>query len=166
MTHKKEANQKHVPKDDAPVASVATPHEGFPIVGIGVSAGGLAAFEAVFAEIPTDKEPGMAFLLVQHLAPDHKSILTAWNPGAERLYGWTEAEALQLNVRDRIPPKLREEALATLTRLSQAEVLEPCDTQRFTQTGKVIAITLVSTALINEAGQMYAVATTERARPS
>ncbi len=26
--------------------------------------------------MPTDTEPGMAFVLVQHLAPDHKSILT------------------------------------------------------------------------------------------
>jgi len=48
----------------------------FPIVGIGASAGGLAAFEAFFSGMPKDVEPGMAFVLVQHLAPDHKSILT------------------------------------------------------------------------------------------
>jgi two-component system CheB/CheR fusion protein len=57
---------------------------GFPIVGIGASAGGLAAFEAFFSGMPADTEgfgqlaagPGMAFVLVQHLAPDHKSILS------------------------------------------------------------------------------------------
>ncbi len=48
----------------------------FPIVGIGASAGGLAAFEAFFKGMPADVDPGMAFVLVQHLAPDHKSILT------------------------------------------------------------------------------------------
>ena len=48
----------------------------FPIVGIGASAGGLAAFEAFFTGMPVDKDPDMAFVLVQHLAPDHKSILT------------------------------------------------------------------------------------------
>lgn len=48
----------------------------FPIVGIGASAGGLAAFEAFFSGMPSDTEPGMAFVLVQHLAPDHKSILS------------------------------------------------------------------------------------------
>jgi two-component system, chemotaxis family, CheB/CheR fusion protein len=48
----------------------------FPIVGIGASAGGLAAFEAFFSGMPVDSDPGMAFVLVQHLAPDHKSILT------------------------------------------------------------------------------------------
>jgi chemotaxis response regulator CheB len=38
-----------------------------PVVGIGASAGGLAAFEAFFSGMPADTEPGMAFLLVQHL---------------------------------------------------------------------------------------------------
>ncbi|HAE41781.1 MAG TPA: chemotaxis protein CheR [Clostridiales bacterium] len=47
----------------------------FPIVGIGASAGGLAAFEAFFSGIQKESEPGMAFVLIQHLAPDHKSIL-------------------------------------------------------------------------------------------
>ena len=47
----------------------------FPVVGIGASAGGLAAFESFFSGIPADVDPGMAFVLVQHLAPDHKSIL-------------------------------------------------------------------------------------------
>jgi two-component system CheB/CheR fusion protein len=48
----------------------------FPIVGIGASAGGLAAFEAFFSGMPPIVNPNMAFVIVQHLAPDHKSILT------------------------------------------------------------------------------------------
>jgi two-component system CheB/CheR fusion protein len=51
------------------------PAPAFPIVGIGASAGGLAAFEAFFSGMPADADPGMAFVLVQHLAPDHESIL-------------------------------------------------------------------------------------------
>jgi two-component system, chemotaxis family, CheB/CheR fusion protein len=47
-----------------------------PVVGIGASAGGLAAFEAFFSGMPEGIDPGMAFVLVQHLAPDHKSLLT------------------------------------------------------------------------------------------
>ena len=46
-----------------------------PVVGIGASAGGLAAFAAFFSGMPTTVEPGMAFVLVQHLAPDHGSLL-------------------------------------------------------------------------------------------
>ena len=44
------------------------------IVGIGASAGGLEAFTAFFAHLPPDS--GMAFVLVQHLSPDHESMLT------------------------------------------------------------------------------------------
>jgi two-component system CheB/CheR fusion protein len=43
------------------------------IVGIGASAGGLEAFEQLLAALPEDT--GMAFVLVQHLAPKHESIL-------------------------------------------------------------------------------------------
>lgn len=43
------------------------------IVGIGASAGGLNAFKTFFAHMPPDS--GMAFVLVQHLDPHHKSML-------------------------------------------------------------------------------------------
>jgi two-component system, chemotaxis family, CheB/CheR fusion protein len=88
----------------------------------------------------------------------------AWNPGAVRMYGWSEAEAIGVNVRDRIPEGLREEALARIHLLSIAEVLEPYRTQRLTKAGTVAEIWMTATALINEAGQMYAIATTERSR--
>ncbi|MGD0307923.1 MAG: chemotaxis protein CheB [Acidobacteriota bacterium] len=55
--------------------SSVCPEASFPIVGLGASAGGLAAIEAFFAAMPTDKEIGMAFVVVQHLDPNHKSIL-------------------------------------------------------------------------------------------
>ena len=48
----------------------------FSVVGIGASAGGLAAFEAFFNGLPADRNLNISFVLVQHLAPDHKSILT------------------------------------------------------------------------------------------
>ncbi len=86
----------------------------------------------------------------------------AWNPGAVRLYGWSEAEALEINVRDRIPEPLREAALATLVHLSRAEVLEPYCTHRLTKTGQSVEVSIISTALIGETGKMYAIATTER----
>lgn len=61
-------------EDETVLEEEAQPN--LPIVGIGASAGGLAAFEAFFTGMPADKDPDMAFVLVQHLAPDHKSILT------------------------------------------------------------------------------------------
>ncbi|MEG4407577.1 chemotaxis protein CheB [Microcoleus sp. MON2_D5] len=46
----------------------------FPIVGIAASAGGLEAFTGLLSHLAIDT--GMAFVLIQHLAPDHKSLLT------------------------------------------------------------------------------------------
>jgi two-component system CheB/CheR fusion protein len=45
----------------------------FPIVGIGASAGGLEALEEFFTNIPSDC--GMAFIIIQHLDPNHKGML-------------------------------------------------------------------------------------------
>jgi two-component system CheB/CheR fusion protein len=94
---------------------------------------------------------------------DTEGRTLAWNPGAVQLYGWSEAEALALNVRDRIPEALRQGALDTIKQLSLAEILAPYRTQRLTKDGQVLEVSLISTALVNETGQMYAIATTERA---
>jgi two-component system, chemotaxis family, CheB/CheR fusion protein len=93
---------------------------------------------------------------------DLEGRIIAWNPGAVRLYGWSETEALGMNVRDRIPKTLQKEALANVLRLSQAETLETSQSQRLTKDGRVVEVSLTSTALINAAGNVYAIATTER----
>lgn len=42
-------------------------------VGVGASAGGLEALEAFFTPMPADS--GMAFIVIQHLSPDYKSMM-------------------------------------------------------------------------------------------
>ncbi len=93
---------------------------------------------------------------------DLNGRIMAWNPGAERMYGWCEEEALLMNVSDRIPDNLRKKALDKVISLSHAKILKPYRTQRITKNGTVVEVWITATALINEAGQMYAVATTER----
>jgi two-component system CheB/CheR fusion protein len=61
-----------------------------PIVGVGASAGGLAAFEAFFQGVPAGTVPAMAFVLVQHLAADRASRL------AEIVAGFTHLEVREL----------------------------------------------------------------------
>jgi len=86
----------------------------------------------------------------------------AWNPGAERLYGWSEAEALAMNVHERIPEGQRENAVAMLTQLSRSEILAAYATERLTKDGSSLAVSIISTALSGEDGEVYAIATTER----
>ena len=94
---------------------------------------------------------------------DREGRFLAWNPGAERMYGWTEAEALQMNTRDRIPAELLEKELSLIDRLGLADPLNPFPTKRLTKAGTVVDIWMTATALENKDKQIYAIATTERA---
>ncbi|MEM9186579.1 MAG: chemotaxis protein CheB [Planctomycetota bacterium] len=58
------------------------------VVGIGASAGGLEAIERLFDSMPVDT--GMAFVVVQHLSPDYKSLMN------EVLARWTAMPILQV----------------------------------------------------------------------
>jgi PAS domain S-box-containing protein len=136
---------------------------------------GVSAIQVVLRDISERKQAEAERLRLVVVVRDAHDAITvqdldghirAWNPGAVRLYGWSEAEALLMNVRDRIPEGLREQALAQIHQLSQAEILKPYRTQRITKEGAVVEVSMISTALVNEAGQMYAIATTERPRES
>ena len=86
----------------------------------------------------------------------------AWNPGAERMYGWSEAEALAMNIRDLTPEAQREESLAVILQLSRSRVLEPYHAQRIAKDGRIVQVWVTATALVNASGQVYAIGTTER----
>ena len=81
MTIPGDETDAQVPLPDEAQPDEAQPDEAqpddavrFPIVGVGASAGGLEAFSQLMAALPADV--GMAFVLVQHLDPDHASALT------------------------------------------------------------------------------------------
>ncbi len=90
--------------------------------------------------------------------------ILAWNPAAVKMYGWSEAEALAMNVHDLVPKSLRKDTLAHLHQLSRAENLKTCHTQRIKKDGKIMEVLMTSTALVNKTGQVYAIATTERVK--
>lgn len=69
MSETPDSNGSKVPDPQ----SVNDQDERFPVVGIGASAGGLEAFRQLLRHLPVDT--GMAFVLIQHLDPDQKSIL-------------------------------------------------------------------------------------------
>ncbi len=69
--NKKEANSAESQQPEFPISPVP---KDFLIVGLGASAGGLDSFKKFFEAMPPDT--GMAFVIVQHLDPSHKSILS------------------------------------------------------------------------------------------
>ena len=96
------------------------------------------------------------------LTQDLEGRILAWNPGAERLYGWSEAEALTMNIRDLTPEGQREKSLAIVKQLARAEALEPYRLQRIAKGGRTVEVWLTATALMDGTREVYAIATTER----
>ncbi len=68
--------------------SNSNPKKRTPVVGIGSSAGGLEALGNMFSNMPTDS--GLAFVLIQHLDPAHKSSMV------ELLSRYTKMEVLEI----------------------------------------------------------------------
>jgi two-component system CheB/CheR fusion protein len=71
---KTKSKQKPIPKfplEETP--ELKHPAKGFPIIGMGASAGGLDALEKFFKNMPPDS--GAAFVIISHLSPDQKSLM-------------------------------------------------------------------------------------------
>src|SRR5262245_12854512 len=86
----KRKSQSKVPEqrpDDKQLSIVPPPLEpneaSITIVGVGASAGGLEAFSALLQSLP--KNPGVAIVFVQHLAPQHESALVPLLSGQSAL---------------------------------------------------------------------------------
>ena len=90
---KKKTPQKPSDKNSTPVSLVNAP---FPIVGIGASAGGLEALEVFLKHVPANC--GMAFVIVQHLDPTHKALMS------ELLQRNTRMPVIQVKDRTKVQP--------------------------------------------------------------
>ncbi len=99
--------REQVPEGEQAPKDEQKPKENFPIVGIGASAGGLAAFDKFFSAMPNIMAPGMAFVLVQHLDPNYKSVLTDLIERYTHMpvYEVTDGMVVQPNCVYVIPPK-------------------------------------------------------------
>ncbi len=75
------------------------------IVGIGASAGGLEALRSFFTDMP--QETGLVFVVIQHLAPDHKSLMVELLARATRLTVMRAVDGMEVRPNHiyLIPPK-------------------------------------------------------------
>ena len=88
--------------------------------------------------------------------------IMAWNPAAVKTYGWTEAEALAMNIRAMIPEDNFEASLTRVHEIARSEVMQPYRAHRVTKDGRILEVSLSAAALMDEFGSPYAIATTER----
>jgi two-component system CheB/CheR fusion protein len=93
---------------------------------------------------------------------DGEGRFLAWNRGAERLYGYTEAEALSMNSRQLLPKDADGQGFEFVAALMAGKANESFETRRRAKDGREKDIWVTATALRDENGTPYAVATTER----
>jgi PAS domain S-box-containing protein len=93
---------------------------------------------------------------------DFSGRILAWNRGAVRMYGYTEQEALGLNILDLVPEESREEYRGMLAGLAKGEPVTSFETRRLTKDGRVLDVWLIVTTLPDEAGLSGTFSTTER----
>jgi PAS domain S-box-containing protein len=85
---------------------------------------------------------------------DFEGNVIAWNQGATKMYGWTEQEALKMNIAKSVPESKREEYKSFIERLQKTKEVESFETQRLTKDGRVLDV--------NNQGIPESFATTER----
>lgn len=76
------------------------------------------------------------------LSKDLNGVVTSWNPAAERLYGYTAAEAIGRHVSFLVPPDRKNEEMMILERVMAGERLDTYETERIRRDGARISVAL------------------------
>jgi PAS domain S-box-containing protein len=79
-------------------------------------------------------------------------IITAWNQGAERMYGYTAAEAVGQSIRLIVPDGRRDEETVVLGRIRRGERVDHFETVRCRKDGTCFPVSLVVSPIRDEAG--------------
>ncbi len=83
-----------------------------------------------------------------------EGIITSWNPGAERLFGYTGSSVLGRSSVVLIPPERRDEQEAILARLRRMERVDHFETVRQRVDGSRIDVSLTVSPILSDEGQL------------
>lgn len=93
---------------------------------------------------------------------DLEGRILAWNRGAVQMYGYSEREALQMNMDALVPEAELESARGFRRAIRRGEQVLSLEVKRKTKDGRVLDVWLTTTKLVDDGGHPVAIATTER----
>lgn len=96
------------------------------------------------------------------LSKDLNGIVQSWNPGAERIYGYSAAEVLGTPVARLFPEHLKTEADSILERISKGERVESYETVRVRKDGTSIDLSVTISPIRDDAGRVVGASTIAR----
>ena len=91
------------------------------------------------------------------VSKDLNGVIASWNPGAERLFGYTADEIVGKSVTNLLPPDLLNEECAILERIRRGEQIEHYETVRRRKDGSLVDISLTVSPLRNALGKVTGV---------
>lgn len=91
--------------------------------------------------------------------PEGKII--SWNQGAEKIYGFTEEEALNMNIWNVVPEHLMTEAQDVVKSILQGRQIQSLETKRITRSGKIIDVDFSASVITDSNNDLRSVAITE-----
>ncbi|MCF8126796.1 MAG: PAS domain-containing protein, partial [Desulfotignum sp.] len=91
-----------------------------------------------------------------------KGAITFWNKGAQDMYGYTESEALKMNIKDMIPQENRKTSLELIDKAFTGKLFDSIETFRVTSSGTVLKVWVMVLALRDEKDMTNGVVTIER----
>ncbi|MGJ8670630.1 MAG: PAS domain S-box protein [Oceanococcus sp.] len=71
-----------------------------------------------------------------------EGVVTSWNKGAERMFGYTASEIIGKHVSSLIPPAIKAEEQNILSNLLHGDRVEPYETQRVRKGGEIFDVSL------------------------
>jgi PAS domain S-box-containing protein len=83
-----------------------------------------------------------------------EGLVTSWNQGAQRLFGWTPEEMVGASILRIIPPELHEEEYRILARIRQGERIEHFDTVRVAKDGRRVDVSITISPVRDAAGNV------------
>ena len=81
-------------------------------------------------------------------------IISTWNQGAERLFGYTAAEAVGKSITILIPPNRLDEEPQILARIRRGERVDHFETVRRRKNGSLVDISLTISPVLNDQGRI------------
>jgi PAS domain S-box-containing protein len=89
-------------------------------------------------------------------------IITTWNAGAERLYGYSAREAIGQPISMLIPRERADELPKILARLARGEHVDPFETVRRTKDGRLVDVSITVSLTLDANGRIFGASTIAR----
>src|SRR5690242_83992 len=93
------------------------------------------------------------------LSKDRNAVVTSWNEGAERLYGYKAEEVIGQSVAIIIPPERSGEELDIVRRILAGERLDHYEAERMRKDGTRVRVSLTASPIHNDNGEIIGVST-------